>query len=46
MVIMNMHEAKPQLSWLSKGEDVMIARAGERALRLVPYREQKAKRWR
>ncbi len=44
----NMHEAKSQLSRLAKaawkGEDVVIARAGEPYLRLVPYREHKAKR--
>ena len=44
----NMHEAKSQLSRLAKaawaGEDVVIAKAGEPYLRLVPYREPKAKR--
>ncbi len=44
----NMHEAKSQLSRLGKaawaGEEVVIARAGEPYLRLVPYREQKARR--
>ena len=44
----NMHEAKSQLSRLGKaaweGEDVIIARAGEPYLRLVPYREKKGKR--
>ena len=44
----NMHEAKSQLSRLGKaaweGEDVVIARAGEPYLRLVPYRERKARR--
>ena len=44
----NMHEAKSQLSRLAKaaweGEDVVIAKAGEPYLRLVPYREQKARR--
>ena len=44
----SMHEAKSQLSRLGKaawkGEDVVIARAGEPCLRLVPYRERKAKR--
>ena len=38
-----MHEAKSQLSRLGKaawqGEEVVIARAGEPYLRLVPYRE-------
>jgi hypothetical protein len=41
-----MHEAKPQLSWSEKAEDVMIAGAGERDLRQAPYREQKGKCWR
>ena len=44
----NMHEAKSQLSRLAKaaweGEDVVIAKAGEPYLRLVPYRERKARR--
>ena len=44
----NMHEAKSQLSRLGKaaweGEEVVIARAGEPYLRLVPYREQKSRR--
>ena len=44
----NMHEAKSQLSRLAKaaweGEDVVIARAGEPYLRLVPYRERKTQR--
>ena len=44
----NMHEAKSQLSRLGKaaweGEDVVIARAGEPYLRLVPYRAKKGKR--
>ncbi len=39
----NKHEAKPQLSKLGKlvweGEEVVIARAGEPYLRLMPYRE-------
>ena len=39
----NMHEAKSQLSKLGKlvweGEEVVIARAGEPYLRLMPYRE-------
>ena len=43
-----MHEAKSQLSRLAKaaweGEDVVIARAGEPYLRLVPYRERKPRR--
>ena len=44
----NMREAKSQLSRLGKaawaGEVVVIARAGEPYLRLVPYRERKARR--
>ena len=44
----NMREAKSQLSRLGKaawaGEEVVIARAGEPYLRLVPYRERKARR--
>ena len=44
----NMHEAKSQLSRLGRaaweGEDVVIARAGEPYLRLVPYRERKTPR--
>ena len=44
----NMHEAKSQLSRLGraawKGDDVVIARAGEPCLRLVPYREPKPRR--
>ncbi len=44
----NMHEAKSQLSRLGKaaweGEEVVIARAGEPYLRLVPYREHKPRR--
>ena len=44
----NMHEAKSQLSRLGKaaweGEEVVIARAGEPYLRLVPYRERRATR--
>ena len=44
----NMHEAKSQLSRLGKlaweGEQIVIAKAGEPYLRLLPYREQKAKR--
>ncbi len=39
----NMHEAKSQLSKLGRlvweGEEVVIARAGEPYLRLMPYRE-------
>ena len=44
----NMREAKSRLSRLGKaawaGEEVVIARAGEPYLRLVPYRERKARR--
>ena len=44
----NMREAKSQLSRLGRaawaGEEVVIARAGEPYLRLVPYRERKARR--
>ncbi len=44
----NMDEAKSQLSRLGKaawaGEDVVIAKAGEPYLRLVPYREQTGER--
>ena len=40
----NMHEAKSQLSRLGKlaweGEEIVIARAGEPWLRLVPCRER------
>ena len=43
-----MHEAKSQLSRLGKaawdGEDVVIAKAGEPYLRLLPYRERREKR--
>lgn len=44
----NMHEAKSQLSRLGKaawdGEEVVIAKAGEPYLRLLPYRERREKR--
>ena len=44
----NMHEAKSQLSRLGrlawKGEEVVIARAGEPYLRLEPYRERRKER--
>ena len=44
----NMHEAKSQLSRLGKaawdGEDVVIAKAGEPYLRLLPYRERREER--
>ena len=44
----NMHEAKSQLSRLGRlawdGEEIVIARAGEPYLRLVPYRKQRTKR--
>ncbi|MDE0053267.1 MAG: type II toxin-antitoxin system prevent-host-death family antitoxin [Gammaproteobacteria bacterium] len=40
----NMHQAKSQLSRLGKlaweGEDIVIARAGDPWLRLMPYRER------
>lgn len=40
----NMHEAKSQLSKLGKlaweGEEIIIARAGEAWLRLIPFRER------
>ena len=43
-----MHEARSQLSRLGwaawEGEDVVIDRAGEPYLRLVPYRERKPRR--
>ena len=48
MMKVNMHEAKSQLSRLGKaaweGEEIVIAKAGEPYLRLVPYREWKTKR--
>ena len=48
MMRVNMHEASVQLSRLGKlaweGEEVVITKAGEPYLRLVPYREQKSKR--
>ena len=48
MMKVNMHEAKSQLSRLGKaaweGEEVVIAKAGEPYLRLVPYRKQKTRR--
>ena len=44
----NMHEAKSQLSRLGKlaweGEQIVIAKAGEPYLRLVPYRERETRR--
>ena len=44
----NMHEAKSQLSRLGQlawqGEEVVIAKAGEPYLRLLPYRERPVKR--
>ena len=43
-----MHEAKSQLSRLGRlaweGEEIVIARSGAPYLRLVPYRERRAKR--
>ena len=48
MMKVNMHEAKSQLSRLGKaaweGEEIVIARAGEPYLRLVPYRGRKTRR--
>ena len=48
MMKVNMHEAKSQLSRLGKlawqGEQIVIAKAGEPYLRLVPFREKKTKR--
>ena len=48
MMKVNMHEAKSQLSRLGKaaweGEEIVIAKAGEPYLRLVPYRAQKTRR--
>ena len=48
MMKVNMHEAKSQLSRLGKlaweGEQIVIAKAGEPYLRLLPYREKKTKR--
>ena len=44
MTVANMHEAKTQLSALvaraEAGEDVVIARAGQPAVRLTPVREE------
>lgn len=54
MIIVNVHQAKSQLSKLieqaESGEDVVIARAGKPAVRLVafamPGKERKAGAWR
>ena len=44
----NMHEAKSQLSYLGKkaweGERIVIARAGEPYLDLLPHQKQKLRR--
>ncbi len=48
MHTVNMHEAKSQLSALVKaaldGEDVVIAKAGNPLVRLVPYQDRKTPR--
>ena len=48
MTIVNVHQAKTQLSRLIEqaeaGEDVVIARAGKPAVRLVAYTEPATKR--
>ncbi len=48
MKITNIHEAKTNLSKLIEavlaGEDVIIAKAGKPAIRLIPYRENKEPR--
>lgn len=48
MQTVNMHEAKSRLSALVnaalKGEEVIIAKAGNPLVRLVPFREQKTPR--
>jgi prevent-host-death family protein len=45
--VVNIHEAKPQLSRLLEqvqaGEDVVIAKSGTPIVRLVPYTPQKCK---
>lgn len=54
MTIVNVHQAKSQLSKLMEqvesGEEVVIARAGKPAVRLVPFsmpgKERKAGIWR
>jgi prevent-host-death family protein len=44
----NIHEAKTHLSRLLRmvllGEEIIIAKAGKRVARIVPYRESKANR--
>lgn len=48
MRITNIHEAKTNLSKLIEavlaGEDVIIAKAGKPAIRMIPYRENKEPR--
>ncbi|MCJ8278579.1 MAG: type II toxin-antitoxin system prevent-host-death family antitoxin [Rivularia sp. ALOHA_DT_140] len=48
MRITNIHEAKTNLSKLIEavlaGEDVIIAKAGKPAIRMIPYRENKKPR--
>jgi prevent-host-death family protein len=48
MEVVNVHEAKTHLSRLLQrveaGEEIVIGRAGKPAAKLVPFREQKAKR--
>jgi prevent-host-death family protein len=48
MTVVNMHEAKTQLSKLveraAQGEDVVIAKAGRPVARLVPYEEDRLPR--
>ncbi len=48
MTLVNMHEAKTQLSRLvdraAAGEDIVIGRAGKPVARVVPYDEAKPKR--
>ncbi|MEB3188542.1 MAG: type II toxin-antitoxin system prevent-host-death family antitoxin [bacterium] len=48
MTIVNVHQAKSQLSKLieqaERGEDVVIARAGKPAVRLVAYSEPRVPR--
>jgi len=49
MVIVNVHEAKTQLSRLllkvRDGEEVVIARDGKPVARLVPYETKPKKEW-
>ena len=48
MEIVNVHEAKTHLSRLllraEQGEEIVIARGGRPAAKLVPYRETKGRR--